>query len=122
MHKATQEKQRLARDRLSSLGLNDDESDRANRYIALHVRYARSQGRVLLPGILAVLAAFALAPMTELHVRREVVRADQNDAEHVLARMIGIEPARKLSAEFGGMDHIDIPRAAGALLAVRNKV
>ncbi|WP_254504350.1 Mor transcription activator family protein [Duganella vulcania] len=41
--------------------------------------------------------------------------------EHVLARLIGFDLALKLSAEFGGMDHFDIPRAAGALRMVRNR-
>ena len=41
--------------------------------------------------------------------------------DHVLARLIGFEQAVKLSAEFGGMDHFDIPRAAGALRLVRNR-
>lgn len=41
--------------------------------------------------------------------------------DHVLARLIGFEQAVKLSAEFGGMDHFDIPRAAGALRVVRNR-
>jgi hypothetical protein len=65
MHKPTQAKQRTAREWLSSLGLNDDEVDRATRYIALHVRYARSERRILLAGILAVLAAFTSGPILD---------------------------------------------------------
>ncbi|NVM78882.1 Mor family transcriptional regulator [Duganella sp. SG902] len=41
--------------------------------------------------------------------------------DHILARMIGFDEACKLSAEFGGMDHFDIPRAAGAIRLVRNR-
>lgn len=39
---------------------------------------------------------------------------------HILARLIGFEAACKLSSEFGGMDHFDIPRAVSAVRAVRN--
>jgi hypothetical protein len=41
--------------------------------------------------------------------------------DHILAKLIGFELAVKLAAEFGGMDHFDIPRAAGALRVVRNR-
>ena len=40
---------------------------------------------------------------------------------HILAKLVGFELALKLSAEFGGMDHFDIPRASGALRVVRNR-
>jgi hypothetical protein len=42
--------------------------------------------------------------------------------DHVLARLIGFDVALKLAAEFGGMDHFDIPRAAGALRLARNRI
>ncbi len=41
--------------------------------------------------------------------------------DHIIARLIGFDLALKLAAEFGGMDHFDIPRAAGALRLVRNR-
>ncbi|MFZ6687527.1 Mor transcription activator family protein [Undibacterium sp. SXout11W] len=41
--------------------------------------------------------------------------------EHILSRLIGFDTALKLAKEFGGMDHFDIPRAAGALRTVRNR-
>ncbi|MYM32241.1 hypothetical protein GTP58_28305 [Duganella sp. CY15W] len=41
--------------------------------------------------------------------------------DHTLTRLIGYEAACKLSAEFGGMNHFDIPRAAKALRVVRNR-
>jgi hypothetical protein len=41
--------------------------------------------------------------------------------DHVLSRLLGFDLALKLSAEFGGMDHFDIPRAAGAVRVVRNR-
>lgn len=45
----------------------------------------------------------------------------QMTPEHILSRLIGFETALKLSKEFGGMDHFDIPRATGALRVVRNR-
>lgn len=41
--------------------------------------------------------------------------------DHIIARLIGFDLALKLAAEFGAMDHFDIPRAAGALRLVRNR-
>jgi hypothetical protein len=41
--------------------------------------------------------------------------------DHILARLIGFDAAVKMAKEFGGMDHFDIPRAADALRAVRNR-
>ncbi len=41
--------------------------------------------------------------------------------DHILSKLIGFELALKLAAAFGGMDHFDIPRAAGALRVVRNR-
>lgn len=41
--------------------------------------------------------------------------------DHILARLIGFDAAIKLAKEFGGMDHFDIPRAAEAVRAVRNR-
>lgn len=40
--------------------------------------------------------------------------------EHILAHLIGFETALKLSKEYGGLDHFDIPRAVVALRAARN--
>lgn len=40
--------------------------------------------------------------------------------EHILAHLIGFETALKLSKEYGGPDHFDIPRAVVALRAARN--
>ena len=40
--------------------------------------------------------------------------------EHILARQIGVDAACKLSAEYGGLDHFYIPRAAVALRSARN--
>ncbi|WP_070358696.1 hypothetical protein [Duganella sp. HH105] len=41
--------------------------------------------------------------------------------DHILSKLIGFEFALKLAAESGGMDHFDIPRAAGALRVVRSR-
>ena len=45
----------------------------------------------------------------------------EGSPDHVLARLIGFDVACKLSAEYGDMDHFEIPRAAGAIIAARNK-
>jgi hypothetical protein len=39
------------------------------------------------------------------------------DGDHDLARLIGLEAARKLAAEYGGEMHMDIPRAVAATRA-----
>jgi hypothetical protein len=40
--------------------------------------------------------------------------------EHILSRLIGFETALKLSSEYGGLTHFDIPRAVAALRSARN--
>lgn len=40
--------------------------------------------------------------------------------DHDLVRMIGREAAEALQAEFGGMDHFDLPRAERALRAIKH--
>ena len=42
------------------------------------------------------------------------------DGDHDLVKLIGIEAARKLAAEYGGELHMDIPRAVAATRAARD--
>lgn len=52
-------------------------------------------------------------------VRLYVPKGEMAD-DHDLVRLIGREAAEALQAEFGGMDHFDLPKAERALRAIKH--
>ena len=78
----------------------------------------------LLPGVLREMVGLIGLPATlrivEAYGGVRLYVPSHMDAGHDLAQLVGFDAASKLSSEYGGMDHFDVPRAAQALRAVRS--